>query len=700
MKYLKRALLKLDVKFKWPYFMKKVRRNRQFIFSPCFEKEGNGEKNLFYANFPTSSVKEKPNETRSYRNNGSDTTDVHSSKNSFSNLVGLTSAWDIYHSDRRSSVLIPAAAPHKRSCDSTNRIGQLHLSPLTVRTYGATLKSPPEPSTKDSDSYKNNSKSYTSSVCFEVKPVSTVTLDLRTQLRNNSDDMQTTMPRLTKRQLKSFSDGYIIDKHLLRLGKGMFSSSTITDNSASFGENMGRLVPLFIIDSSDEKSECKTSGMKNGENMRHIDEGLLVEAKLIRQCGSTVKSYLNSSESLWLEEKEDYFGKAIPLKVGQVSEVMQTMPPLLSPIPSERAEKLTATLPSCSISKAINISPHILQQKCVVAQAPLSFILHDISLDDESPNGQGAHFDMPPERSAVPESPYVSEVISYQGTSSKSLAKVLFSKKKVRDSDIQNSSPSLQMEDNYIRARETLERINKLRSILHTDESIHSLVKDKSVQIDQPPRKKLMISRVDETDQPQSDLWDTATVSDSLADSFNHLVVENYIDSGKLSQSNPQHAQFQECSQFNRALKTKKFSLKPARSRREPKQTDVKANDRMNPDLSSGAPFMVGRLARSNLVGERCQDSPSALLEVPLMAAPGRWEDCINQLYAKCRQNSASVQPRVLLGQKRVLRNSCSNETRSNRQEVRSSLLRQTFSSAQRCRPNQRSLLTDIFASR
>ncbi|KAM7533659.1 hypothetical protein Aperf_G00000125515 [Anoplocephala perfoliata] len=651
----------------------------------CFKKEEKGRKELFHANFSNASANEKPSEIRSYHNTGSD---IHHSKQSYSNLGGLTPVWDIYHSDQRTSDLVPLTA----SCDGTNGMHQLHLSPLTVRAYGANLKLPLEPSVKDSDSHKNTGKFYTSSVHFEVKPISVVTLDLSNQLGKISDDMQTTM----EKQPKSFSNGDVVDKHLQRLGKCPFSLSTTAVSNATSAGNIERIVPRIVNDSSDGKLECKDSVIKNVLN---FDEKLVFGAKLLRRSELTAKSYMNTGDNSWVGEKADeveYFGKMISLRVGQVNEAMQLLSPPLSPIPSESAEKLTASLQPCMTSRAIDLSPSILQQKYIVLQAPLNLTSQYIALDDESSNGNDAYSDMPPARSAVPESPYVPEVIFYQGISSKSLIKFLSGKKDVTHSANQISSPLRPKEEDNPTAQETLERINKLRRILRAEEGNHSLEMDKSVQAGQPLKKKSMISRAVETEEPKTDPWDTATVSDSLADSSSHYEVENYDRSGKLA---PQNSRSEECSQFKHTLKDQKLPPKFGRSRRRPKQTNAKVTERLNSDLTSGAPFMVGRLGRSNAVGGQCRNSPGALPEAPMIVASRRWEDCINKLYARCRQNSASAHPRVLLEQKRTLRNACCNERRSNRQ-VRSSVLQQTFSSAQRCKLSQRSLPADIFVSR
>ena len=110
---------------------------------------------------------------------------------------------------------------------------------------------------------------------------------------------------------------------------------------------------------------------------------------------------------------------------------------------------------------------------------------------------------------------------------------------------------------------------------------------------------------------------------------------------------------------------------------------------------------MVSRLSRSNSLDDNryppsesgspayANDSFSPRIKT---TPTGRWEDCINRVYARRRHHSitASGNGRERSRQKKISRNSCNND-RTKRQDLRPSLLRQTFASTQRYKPSQRS---------
>ena len=597
--------------------------------------------------------------------------------------------------ERPSALVSSSSLADSSRSSKTVRVSHLRLNPSTVGAPKALLRSSKSNSKEPIPqnlllTQKGGAKSYTSSIRVEVTPISAITVDLREQK----------MPYSVSSEDSKLQE---VSSKEVRFKEDTTFSPTLTESSYSSVEDVGNTnlqLPSPRLEFEEAFSELPTKDKDAA--FWNIGDGSANHAKTPRS-----NNCMQGGDNAILNH-------AVSLQIGTACEITRSISPSYSPVPCvapipnfQRGDMMSPhKLINC---RAIDTSPCILRQDSVTRQIPIGLDVCEAPYQE--PN-YPPFSDRPPERAVNPDSPYMPGVISYievpvkhsRGISEEEIlprpeAKILIV------SPVES--------DENLSAHETMQRINKLRSILRADEKIYPLQMDKCVQAEQSPRAvqaTFQATKECQAGQPSSDLWDTATVSDSSSSDSVIVGPNNFVeDHGDceklallLSNLNPTtDAPIQRYTIEQGLERLRKLPPKSSRSRRRLKAPITKVNEDISTDLMAGAPFMVSRLGRSTSVDDSRnppseQASPQCINDSSPRVNPSsaaRWEDCINRVYARRRHHSASASGsgRERPRQKKISsRNSCNND-RSKRQDVRPSLLRQTFASAQRCKPSQRS---------
>nr|CDS20530.1 hypothetical protein EgrG_001121000 [Echinococcus granulosus] len=675
----------------------------------------------------------------------------------------------------RPSALVSPLASLERSRSSNVRVSHLRMNPATVGAPRALLKKPPPPlppppspqpiprqkshsqphahnSAKNamacSDLYlqspsgTSNKKSYTSSIHVHVNPVAPpITLDLREptyQPNTASNSTSNALPQCSELQdshpkrthhLFTFSRCPLDLRYReLRCMEGVVFQSTpakstkLSVEKEAFTDTEVPLPsPRITLESCDKRREEVISRTKECTMWNTRDDVLTNDVTILKPH-EEVFPFMRGTGNIIQHSKEMTNDtpslsrlRVVSLREGRVCEIVRPFSPFHALISLENSQKASLRFHEPTNSRAVDSTPCIRLHESVVRHASLGQILSE-PLADKSRNfpapSPEPKFDIPPDRITTPQSPYLTEnTVYFEALGSHSTA-FCPEGSPLLNTKAEGVAVSPLKRDTTPTPKETMERINKLRSILRVDKKFYPLQVDKCVQVEQPARRTLdswQISKECQVNQLPSDLWDTATISDTSTHSFNEHddvvtnIVEDYGDCEPLpsfrGRPQPQENASFPLLMMRQEHRLRKPSSKFVRRRRRTKIPTVKMEDERDAEITSGAPFVASRAIRSMSVDERrClpsaeQGSTFSANEfsppVSATTSATRWEECINRVYARRRYHSVSNNTHIQSSRpKQTSRKSCTND-RKRLQDLRCSLMRQTFASAQRCKASQ-----------
>ncbi|VDK40574.1 unnamed protein product [Taenia asiatica] len=668
----------------------------------------------------------------------------------------------------RPSALVSPLTSLERSRGNNVRVSHLRLNPATVGAPRSLLKKPPSPlppppspqltprqklhqypqpyahTTQNAmacsalylqpTSTTSNKKSYTSSIHVHVSPVaSPITLDLREpSYEPNATSTSTSIaipqssepydsyPRRTHHLFSSSHCPFNFRYKELQDMEGVMFPPSPTQSTAlpvEEGAFTDTEVPLpsprITLESLDERHVEFVTGTKECAVWKNTFDILANEVTMSKPR-EEVFTFMLSGGNATRQSKGMTNGTAslsrlrvVSLREGRACEIVRPFSSFSSLVPLESLQKATLSLYDSTSWRAVDRTPRILLHESVVRHTPSSHLLIELvagnSRDLHVPS-PGPQLFMPPDRITTPTSPYIpDDTVYFEALGNHSNAfRPEWSTPLETETEPGAFSPLAS--ETKLTPKETIERINKLRSIIRVDERFYPLQVDKCIQVEQPARRTLaswQTSKECQADQLPSDLWDTATVSDTSTQSFNgHSVataniVEDYGDCEPLlscrSRPRPQENVPLPLLTAWREQRLRKPSTKSVRRRRRTKVPALRMED-VGEELTSGAPFITSRPGRSMSVEEgRCpppseQGSPFSINESSPPISTLRWEECINRVYARRRHHSTSSNAHVRSSRpKRTSRKLCTTD-RKKQQDLRCSLMRQTFASAQRCK--------------
>lgn len=603
-----------------------------------------------------------------------------------------------------------------------------HTSAKSAMACSASYLQPP--------SSTSGKKSYTSSIHVHVSPVaSPITLDFReptcelnatsTSTSNTilqSSEPQDLYPRRTHHLFASSHCPFNFRYKELQCIKDVISPSPPTRSTklpieAAFADTEVPLPSPRITHESYDGRDVKVITRTEECAMWKKTCDMLANEVTTSKPREEVFPFMLGGGNVIHQPKEMTNGTAsssrlrvVSLREGRACEIVRPFSSFSSIAPLESQQRATLSFYDPTSWRAVDRTPRILLHESVVRHTPLSHLRIETvvgSIQDLLIPSPGPQFDMPPDRMTTPASPYLADDNIYFETPGNHSNAFLPEWSTTMETETESRTISSLERETKLTPQETIERINKLRNIIRIDERFYPLQMDKCIQVEQPERRTLaswQTSKECQVDQLPSDLWDTATISDTSTQSCNehgvvtNNIVEDYGDCEPLpscrSRLHPQeNAPFPPLTVW-KEQRLRKPSTKSIRRRRRTKVPALKMEDEVGVELTSGAPFMTSRAARSMSVeGGRCpppseQGSSFSVNESSPPISTLRWEECINQVYARRRHRSASGNTHVRSSRpKRTSRKSCTTD-RKKQHDLRCSLMRQTFASAQRCKAN------------
>ncbi|KAL5103920.1 hypothetical protein TcWFU_005667 [Taenia crassiceps] len=667
----------------------------------------------------------------------------------------------------RPSALVSPLTLLERSRSNNVRVSHLRLNPATVGAPRSLLKKPPPPlpsppsprptsrqafhyylqpyaypSSRNAMAYSDfylrppsgtsNKKSYTSSIHVHISPVaSPITLDLRSPTCEQSAASASTsnaIPQSSEphdphlwRTHHPFASSHCPFNFMyeeLQCTKGtMFPSTPTQSTKLSFEEaaftdtEVPLPSPRITFEPLDERHSEDITSTKECVMWNNTCDVLANEVTMSNPHEEVFRLRLGG-DNVIQQSKEMTNSTAsscrlgvVTLREGHVCEIVHPFSSLSSLAPLESLQKAALSLCDSTSQTAVDLTPRILIHKSVVRRTLPSHLRVETVIGNSQDlsvltPGQPV---MPPDRMTTPASPYLADdTIYFEALGNHSNAfRPEWST--TLETETEPGAISPLTSETKLTPQETIERINKLRSIIRVDESFYPLQLDKCVQVEQPAIRTLaswQTSKECQVDQLPSDLWDTVTISDTSTQSFNEHdvvpknVVEDYGDCEPLPscRSRPRPKENIPFSPLMawQEQKLRRPSTKSVHRRRRTKVPALKMGNEVTAELTSGAPFLTPGVGRSMSVEEgRCpppseQGSSFSVNESSPPLSTLRWEDCINRVYARRRHRSASINAHVRSSRpKRTSRKPCIGD-RKKQQDLKCSLMRQTFASAQR----------------
>ncbi|VDM33797.1 unnamed protein product [Hydatigera taeniaeformis] len=646
----------------------------------------------------------------------------------------------------RPSALVSPLSSFERSRGNNVRVSHLRLNPATVGAPRALLKKtppppplPPPPSPQPSPRQKlhlclqpceltsnknatattashlqlpssqNSKKSYTSSIHVRVSPIaSPITLDLRepnttsASTSNAIPQSPNSHPTIVRHQFASSHCPFNFRYKGMQYAEGV----TLPDEKTAFTDTEAPLPsPRIIQQSFDERHGGVMPRTKECAVWKNTCDLLSNEAT-ISQSRESVFPFplgdcndLKESKEIDNETANSNRLRIVSLRVGRACEIVRPFSSFHSLTSLEGLQKATFDYFTSTKMRAIDSTPRILFHDSV--SEPMVYN----SYKPPDPSSE-RHFDMPPDRVTTPGSPYLpDDNVCFQTLGNYSNA-FLGESWTLPETAKQKVAVPPPMREVKLTPQETIERINKLRSILRIDEKFYPLQVDKCVQVEQRARNALtscQASKECQVDQMSTDFWDTATISDTQSfnehSAMNTNIVEDHGDCVP-QPSFRNHPHPQENASYPLRMgreepRVQNSSPKSVRRRCHTKLSNLKREDEEDTELISGAPFMTSRTVRSMSVGESQRLPPSeqgSFFAVNGSSSPistKRWEECLNQVNARRRHHSASSNIHLRSSRpKRTSRKPCTTD-RKKQQDLRCSLMRQTFASAQRCKASR-----------